>query len=511
MALARFFERVFRAAGRALSVSREALETTLGNQVVAVECGTACTEEGNSRWIAELLVNLLARLYPRLAIAAEAQAVREHLIGIARAINPAVDIEEVPAATVTVVVGGAESPHPNTIHARADGWVARVMFQPLRSPMGPANPYAAAAAATLAAAEVFRRIFRERLPAQQEPRELHLSLLDFSAEAGADAPLEPVDVGQVVIAGLGAVGNGALWAMGRHTALTGEVWLVDHEAVELSNLQRYVLATDVDERAAKAELAQAALRQTRLRRHACRETLESFAERFQQGFTLPTVCVSVDNVPGRRAVQALLPRLVLNGWTSDSGLGASWHEFDREAACLACLYHPTGPRPSQTDVVARALGLDPERAARLWIDNAAPTPEELAQMEKHLGLKAGELKEWRGKRLGDIYTGVICGSVRLDVQGVGRVEVVPLTHQSVLAGVLMAAELVKRLTPSLCARSQHQVLTAWEDVLRRPPPAGRWVHDRPRVPGCICSDKVYQEVYRRKWRPEATLGGTEPR
>ena len=30
-------------------------------------------------------------------------------------------------------------------------------------------------------------------------------------------------------------------------------------------------------------------------------------QRFREGFTLPTVCVSVDNVPSRRAVQALLP------------------------------------------------------------------------------------------------------------------------------------------------------------------------------------------------------------
>lgn len=511
MALARFFERVFRAAGRALVVSRETLETALGSQVVAVQCGSACAAEGNARWIAELLVNLLARLYPRLAIASELPDVHEHLIGIAKSINPTVAVEDATAATVTVVVGGGESSHPNTIYARADGWVARVLFQPSRSPLGPANPYAAAAAAALATAEVFRRVFRERLPTQQEPREVSLSLLDFSEEAGAEEPLGPADVGQVVMAGLGAVGNGALWAMGRHASLTGEVWLVDHETVELSNLQRYVLAADSDERAAKVDLADAALRHTGLRRYLCRETLESFAERFREGFTLPTVCVSVDNVPSRRAVQALLPRLVLNGWTGDRSLGASWHEFDREAACLSCLYHPNGPRPSQTDMVAEALGLDPERAGKLWINGEAPQPEELVQMEKHLGLKPGDLSGWRGKPLGDIYTGVICGSVQLDVQGLGRVEVVPLAHQSVLAGALTAAELVKRSTPSLGARSQHEVLTVWEDVLRRPPPAGRWLRDRSREPGCICGDKVYQEVYRRKWRTVAAPGDMVPR
>jgi hypothetical protein len=497
MALAHFFDRTFTAAGRALRVSRETLEAALADHVVAVYCGASCAQEGNPRWIAELLVNLLARLYPRIAIEAE-PAVREHLEGIARSINPSISLEKGEGAAVAVAVGMEELPLPEALHARADGWVARLLLRPSTLPPGPANPYSAAAAATLAAAEVFRRLFRERLPVQQEPREVNLSLLDFGDSSGAGEPLGPVDLGQVAFMGLGAVGNGALWALGRHASLTGELWLVDHEDLELSNLQRYVLGTDADVGKAKVELADAALRRTGLKRHLRKEKLEDFADRYKDGFSLPTVCVSVDNVQGRRAVQALLPQLVLNGWTSDSGLGASWHEFDRDAACLACLYQPTGQRPSETDMVAESLGLEGMRAAHLWIRNDLPTPEDLAKMAAHLGLKPGELDAWRGKPLRDIYTGLICGSVRLDVQGVGRMEAVPLAHQSVLAGVFMAAELVKRPAPVLASRSQQQGLIVWEDVLRRPP--STWLQNRSRAPGCICGDAVYQEVFRKKWR-----------
>jgi hypothetical protein len=501
MALARFFDRTFAAAGRALRVSREALEAALTNHVVAVYCGGSCAQEGNPRWIVELLVNLLARLYPRLAIEAE-PALREHLEGIARSINPSISLEKGEGAAVAVAVEMAESPQPEALHARADGWVARLLLHPPKLSPGPANPYSAAAAATLAAAEVFRRLFRERLSVQQEPREVNLSLLDFGDSSGAEEPLGPVDLGQVAFMGLGAVGNGALWALGRHASLTGELWLVDHEDLELSNLQRYVLGTDADVGNAKVDLAGAALRQPGLKRHLRKEKLEDFADRYRDGFVLPTVCVSVDNVQGRRAVQALLPRLVLNGWTSDSGLGASWHEFDRDSACLSCLYQPMGQRPSETDLVADALGLDRMRAAHLWIRDDRPTPEDLAKMREHLGLKPNELEAWRGKRLREVYTGLICGSVRLDVQGVGRMEAVPLAHQSVLAGVFMAAELVKRCTPALASRSQQQGLIVWEDVLRRPP--STWRQNRPRAPGCICGDTVYQEVFRKKWRSSAT-------
>jgi hypothetical protein len=318
MALARFFDRTLAAAGRALSVTRETLEAALAHHVVGVRCGPDCAEEGNTRWIAELLVNLLARLYPRISLDAD-PVVREHLAAIARSINPLITLEE-RGATVTVVVGGGEPSEPQALYARADGWVARVLLQPSQLPPGPANPYASAAAASLAAGEVFRVIFRDHLPKHREPREVNLSLLDFGTSSGADEALNPVDFGQVALVGLGAVGNGALWALGRHTSLTGELWLVDPEPLEPSNLQRYVLAMDADVGRPKAELADAALVRTGLKRHLHRETLEDFADHFKDGLSIPTVCVAVDNVDGRRAAQALLPRLVLNGYTSDSGL-----------------------------------------------------------------------------------------------------------------------------------------------------------------------------------------------
>jgi hypothetical protein len=150
-------------------------------------------------------------------------------------------------------------------------------------------------------------------------------------------------------------------------------------------------------------------------------------------------------------------------------------------------------------MVAEALGLEPRRTLDLWVSDESPGREDLDRIARHLRLdKPSELDEWRGKRLRDIYTGVICGSVRLEIQGRGRIEALPLAHQSVLAGVFMAAELVKRLTPSLVARSQQHVLVQWADVLNWPP--STWFVPREKARGCICGDPVYQEVYRKKWR-----------
>jgi hypothetical protein len=86
----------------------------------------------------------------------------------------------------------------------------------------------------------------------------------------------------------------------------------------------------------------------------------------------------------------------------------------------------------------------------------------------------------------------------LDVKGIGKLEMVPLAHQSALAGILMVAELVKRSSPDLTGLSQREPLVAWDDILK-PSPRLR-SKPRAREPGCICSDPDYQRIYRDKWQ-----------
>ena len=92
MAVPRFFDRIHAAVGRHVEVERESLASALEDTVVAVVCGPECAGSGNGQWTAELLVNLLARLYPRLGIESESAEIRDVLVGVARSINPAVEV-----------------------------------------------------------------------------------------------------------------------------------------------------------------------------------------------------------------------------------------------------------------------------------------------------------------------------------------------------------------------------------------------------------------------------------
>lgn len=488
MALAPFFDRIYSALGGHLSVSRDDLAASLQGVVVGIKCGPDHSQ--NESWIAELSTNLVARLYPRLAITGPEQTV-SRLKALARGINPEIEILSKAPAERTIGIGKLRS--FTGLWPGASGWVARLNHSSYPG-SGPANPYAAGAAAVFATAELFRRVFQ----AGKAERDFSISLLKYDKATGADHDLSSSSLGEVLFVAVGAVGNAGLWALKRDQKRSGRLTLLDHEDLDLSNLQRYVLGTSQDavSHTEKVLIGCRELAGTQLSVESVRDTLETFATE-KSGILPPTICISVDNIAARRAAQALLPKLLINGWTGDQALGASWHVFSREAACLACLYQPHGTGLSQTEQAARALGLSPERAALLWVTRIPLSDDDIATAANKLDVSREALSAWRGKSLGDLYTDVVCGAVPISLPVANRVEIVPLAHQSALAGILMAAELVKRTNPELSSMSQPEPLVSWDDVLQ-PPPA-IWAKPRAREKGCICGDADYQITFLKKW------------
>ncbi len=497
MALAPFYERVYGAVGGHLAISRESLESVLGRVSVGIQL---CSQPNdNEIWIGSLTTNLLARIYPKIAITGNTEVCNEFKV-LAKRINP--DIEFADQADGVTTIGIGEVDLSGGIYPSASGWVAKLESGPRRG-NGPKNPYSAGAAACFACAELFRRVF----VGTTSSNDIAVSLLNFDKETGADTKSAKADIGDVAFVGIGAVGNAALWALSRDGAVQGSVDLIDAEVIELSNLQRYVLTTNSDIGKRKVDLAKGVLGGSKIKSLAHKLNLEEF---IKLGETLktPTLVISVDNVDARRAAQALLPKVVINGWTGEQALGASWHVFSRDAGCLACLYHPHGMGLSAIEQAAKALGLTVDRAAQLWVTKHPLSSDDIKVVSHTLGVTEHELAPWKRKSLGDIYTDVVCGAVPLNVKGVTRVEMVPLAHQSALAGILMAAELIKRSHPELSKLAQEETLVSWDNILQ-PPPA-IWCKPRAREPGCICGDADYQSAYQVKWgsavKPRARRG-----
>lgn len=486
MALAPFFDRIYGAVGSHLAVSRESLTTVLASTIAGVNC--AATLSDNDKFISEMAVNLLSRLYPTLAISGAPERI-ETLKSLAIEINPNVEFSPTAPGETTICIGPASV--SGAIYPSASGWVARLAHDGSAS-TGPTNPYSSVAAASFASAELFRRVFLGSGP----EADFSLSLLRYDSETGEHMELQPESLGRVLFVGVGAIGNAAIWAFAHDPEIFGTLILIDHESLSLSNLQRYVLGRHRDVSRSKVQLAAEHLSLSRISSLTVHSSIQDFDP--TEGWEQPHMsCVSVDNIAGRRTVQALLPETVINGWTGEASLGTSWHRLALDAACLACLYQPHGQGPSAIQQAAHALGLSEERAAVLWITRGPLSKEERTHAAKHLGIKPSALNDWKTKALPDLYTDVICGAVPIDIKAIGRMEVVPLAHQSVLAGAMMAAEVVKRSQASLAKLSQPEPLVTWDNVLK--PPPKNWVRRRPRESGCICTDPVYQKVYREKW------------
>jgi ThiF family len=495
MALAPFHKRAALAAAQILDGFDEAAFSAALDSPVGLAWTDDAASSIEGRALLDLAIRLLARLYP--AIELRGQAARDELAELANRINP--DIEFA-AADIGICVGRVGEPFARTIYAGSDGWDALISTSAPR-PIGLGNnALGAGAAACLAAANLFRLVM---LPDSFLDDALRYSTfdLDRSDEPTSASPLPATELEHTAMVGLGAIGNAVAWALGR-SQVSGRIDLVDHEVVELSNLQRYVLTELSDVGKAKTEVAAAHLAGD-LEPQPATLPFAEFVTGKERKFE--RIAVGVDNPHDRVAVQSALPRVAFNAWTQPGDLGVSIHpHFGRTGACLACLYLPDHALPNDDELVAQGLGV-PERVLEirtLLATNAQPSPELLQAVAAGLGVNPTLVEPFANQPIRKLYIDGVCGGLVLPLGSVSRPAQdvhVPLAHQSALAGVLLAARLLRHaanLGPDLTLVSRVDVLKRVGVELTQP---------RQRAEGrrCLCGDEDFLRRYAAKWNPSA--------
>lgn len=511
MALANFFNKAALAASEVLrDFDREAFAKHLDRRTVGLAFDAASVSfEG--RTTLELAANLLARLYPKVALLPVGKGLAEtasRLERLCRSINPDIEISSKLTGVTATVVVGTKRPRGGgkLVFVGSDGWVVRVSAEnPVGSGAGTRNPFGAAAAACFGAANLFRVLFASQLSKGDPDRSFALSLLDYqpntAAPTNSELP-EQLDIGDAHLVGLGAIGNGFLWSLARVAALNGSLTVVDHEAVELTNLQRYVLATQADCGKSKTEVAAVALSETGLVVHPHPKRWGDYLKA-RGDMRLTRVAVALDSAKDRIAVQAGLPRWVCNAWTQTGDLGVSRHGFLGDQACLACLYMPTGAVPNEDELVAQAINMPQQlMEVRTLLQQNTPVGEEfIRRMATAMTVPAEPLLPFATKPLRAFYAEAVCGGTLLQL-GAHQVTVdtqVPMAFQSALAGVLLAAELV---ADALGLKNPPPPSVTRINLLR--PLADYLSFPEAKRPPCICQDADYQSAYRAKY-----LGGVE--
>jgi hypothetical protein len=398
----------------------------------------------------------------------------------------------------------------------ASGW--NVYIDTSVDEKAPVVPFAALTAAALGMGDLFRIVFATELGERgrkgRQPGSFNLVTLG-DPRHDLKAP-DSVEVSTFRLVGAGAIGQAAVHALAV-SGVRGTVVAIDPEKIALSNLQRYILTRDTDVGAVKVDLLRERLGPSGVK---VVPSVTKWHAGLVEGL-LPTL-VALDTAEARIGVQASLPGRIYNAWTQPADVGWSRHERFGEEACLACQYWPDRKLPGRHEQIAAAFrqhplrvlvylihrlpvglplppgsipavpGIEPPADAGRWLERAL-----VDDIAAAAGVDPAELAPWRERPLADVYQDGICGGalLHLDIGETPRDVIVPLAHQSALAGVMLATEFLIAQVPELAAlrppatEGRYDVLAGLPQVLARP---------RTRTSGCLCSDAFFLAAHQDK-------------
>lgn len=415
------------------------------------------TENGRNCFLAaaHLVPRICANVVfavPRGALLDEARAVAERIaFGQQIAfVEPGTSDDSFDAV---LSVGTRARPDDRWTLINNDGWLVRLTSdgEHLPRPSGRENPMSALAAASLGIAEVFKRLLGLKPSRGGLLRGLSWSLYTYatgSEDIGPPLPCPlPVDV---IMGGVGAIGNGVLYLLGL-LPLTGRVIGIDSQTFGSENLGTCMLIGPQDVGTPKATLVERALA-GRVAAKGYHEPLNKFASRL--GKEVPyaeTIIGALDNIEARHALQDLWPAVLLDGAIGPFLCQASRHPIDGDVACARCLFRqPPGERAEV--IASRATGLTVERALM---------PDEVVTQDD-VERAPPEKRQWLAEKVGKPICSIVSeATVRelTDGHQSGFEPSVPFV--ATLASSMVVGELIKaalQAEPAIEPRFQFDVL-----------------------------------------------------
>lgn len=503
MALAKYFDKNALAASQVLQgYDKQAFEERLNKVTVEIAFDKEAVEKKESLATLDMLVRLLSRLYPSLKFTGLTKGTKNganRFSKLALSINDRITLQDDGEADVTIVVGITSVVRENPIfYIGSSGWLSKLS---VTLPVGSSdtnNPFAAGFAACLAAANVFRLVFNDQLINGHSDDDLCISLVDFThrdmSETSGEA-LPDINLAETFLIGLGAIGNGSIWALSK-LALNGKLYLIDPEKIDESNLQRYVLTTLNDVDRDKADLAMEQFSGIPDVHGHSGEWASFMAGR--DNWKLPFALVAVDSAKDRIGVQATLPERLLNAWTQPTDLGVSRHLSFGEDPCLSCLYPARKTRQSESELIAGSLGLlhlERELIRPMVYNNSPISRELLTHISTAKSVPLEDLLPHEGKPIREFYHQVICGGMITVTEG-NRHTDTPMAFQSAMAGILLASELVVTV---LKLRTDPIATMTRLNLLK--PLAGMYDDPllRDSATNCLCNDHDFLVVYDEKY------------
>ena len=298
---------------------------------------------------------------------------------------------------------------------------------------------------------------------------------------------KPIELGRTFLAGAGAIGNGFLWAA-RHLDFRGQLDIVDDDEVSSGNLNRQIWFNHSDIGLPKVrqlvERAKCHFEYLTLVPRQCR--LQDLPEKSPAAW-LRRLIVAVDSPRARRELQSEFPREVFDASTTDiREVIIHYNVQPTTKACLSCIYERDDKELSREQHIADHLGVSLEDVRSSRISTCAA--DTIAT--KFPGLVASDLT---GVAYDTLFKN-LCAEGQLHTR-TDKTILAPFSFVSVLAGTLLAIEIVRRLGVG----NDFQDFNYWR-VSPWYPLQSRKQINRQRQPGCeFCENVLFGNVNKDLW------------
>lgn len=298
-----------------------------------------------------------------------------------------------------------------------------------------------------------------------------------------------IDLDRTYLAGAGAIGNGYLWGL-RWFNVRGQLDIVDFDIVKSGNLNRQVWFHESDIGKPKA-IQLAALAQPsfpELTLVPRRDRLQDLPEKNTDPRWLRRLVVGVDSRLARRSLQTELPEQVFDASTTDiREIVLHFNKQGTGNACLGCVYPPDEQEAGRMRDIADALGITIEEVHEGVI--SASSAKSILGRYPDRGLTLASLE---GEAYDSLFK-ALCAKAALRTDS-GRQIFAPFAFVSVLAGVMLAIETVKRL-------SGHEPNYNLWKISPWSPFIPRLQRQIPAIPSCVvCGEPLLRQIAAQVWR-----------
>lgn len=494
----------------------------LGKGRVAVVVSQDSARQPQGQLLATFLVNLLARLFPvvrdldvyipqdaKLSVLVprwSARTLRATIEAFLIALDPLtkcqVGSDVLSRGYDCTLMIGDDLDLVADLFVGSRGWLAAVSSNTPQPVDGNPNPVGAYTAAAFGAAEVWKRLLFPHkdsfpgIPIVPIDGSRSFSCYDYDndgAAIGPDFP-EPVDIGDLTIIGLGAGGGAMAYTLASIENLAAQFLGVEPDETTDTGLNRAVcaIAADAQKQRPKADVIGDAF-------HAnlgvsFRPVMLPFDDALQgmKPSEFKRVVAAVHSRAARRSIQTETPEILWDAGATETGEFYLWRVVFGKTQCLACRFDENGdPELEKAMQLQKGLGLSVDTWVKKLRDNERFTIEDIESIKARIEESDidAELPSV-GQRFGDWEVDQ-CGKLGLPDPD----DEIPIPFAPVLAGVLVAGEVIKQaLFPSAVLDSRY-----WNTLLGRFMPHNCQQRLPQRADCPICTRPAFVSQYHRRW------------